>query len=274
MSEKQELMQVNSQTGELVRLDADSRGGVRSWEEIKAEIDAIQEIMENLLEEGVDYGDPFPGAPKKTLLLPGIQKLAQAFRLTFKTSTLDLGDGGRTCFWYRVEAKVIAIQTGLVVGYGIGECHSNERKWKRDNPADVCNTVLKMAKKRAVAEALHHVLPLGGMFDYQKDEPDEPFPARSEPSRQRPVRRSSGPPPGYEDGDPGPAASAQDPPADPGDGSGPRNGKVNAQQVRYLRDLLGRHVKREVDLAVAFDLPDIEQIPYNSYQDAIAWIQQ
>jgi hypothetical protein len=88
-------------------------------------------------------------------------------------------------------------QSGVYLGDGIGECTSLEKKWheRRDgtilNASDSCNTILKMAKKRALVDAVLTVLGASDIFtqDIEDQEPvlgKAPAPAKkAEPEKAK-----------------------------------------------------------------------------------------
>lgn len=129
---------------------------------------------------GVHYGK-IPGTPKPTLFKAGSELILSTFRISADMEVEDIST--EDCIRYRVKC-IGRLPDGTVVGYGIGECSTDEEKyrWKkpacneewdaapehlrrikwgsyngkpsqtkqiRTNPADLANTVLKMAKKRA-----------------------------------------------------------------------------------------------------------------------------
>jgi len=125
---------------------------------------------------GVHYGT-IPGTPKPTLFKAGSELILSTFRISVDVEVEDLSTDD--CIRYRVKS-IGRIPDGTVVGYGIGECSTDEEKyrWKkpacdeeweatdptlrrekwgkgfkakqiRTVPADLANTVLKMAKKRS-----------------------------------------------------------------------------------------------------------------------------
>lgn len=153
--------------------------GVMRGAEVKARLDAIIDIARHAMVENIDFGK-VPGTDKPSLFQAGADKLSVAFQIapTVK-EVIPIGEGGEKA--YRVVVSGVHQSTGIVLGEGTGECSSNEEKYafrysvhenewnatpedrrrlkyKRDggtinqirtNPADVANTVLKMAVKRA-----------------------------------------------------------------------------------------------------------------------------
>jgi len=156
--------------------------------EIKAQVNLIQQVMEAVMKDGVHYGK-IPGCgDKPTLLKPGAEKIMATFRLAADPVVEDLSTPD--VIRYRVTVKLLS-RGGIFVGAGIGECSSEEEKyhWKKavceeefeattedrrrekwfkgyqggknyqvkqimTNKADVANTVLKMAKKRGLVDAV------------------------------------------------------------------------------------------------------------------------
>lgn len=155
--------------------------------EVKQQIIRIQEVMKGVMKEGTHYGK-IPGTSKPSLYKAGSEVLLTTFHIAVDPEVLDLST--RDEIRYRLRAVGRHQATGIMMGVGIGECSSNEEKYKwrkavcdeeyeeadidrrrtkyssewgdqrgervikkikqvRVEPADVANTILKMAKKRA-----------------------------------------------------------------------------------------------------------------------------
>ncbi len=156
--------------------------------EIRAQVNLIQEVMKAVMKKDEHYGI-IPGCLKPSLYKAGAEKLLVTFRIAPDPVVLDLSTPDEARF--RVAQRGLSILTGVYLGSGIGECSSNEEKFRwraavcdeefaetpedrrrekykknregktykikqiRTVSADVANTVLKMADKRAyVALAL------------------------------------------------------------------------------------------------------------------------
>ncbi len=155
--------------------------------EVVAQKRLIQEVMQAVMKEGTHYGT-IPGCgPKPTLLKPGADCILTTFKIAVHPEIEDLSSDDEVR--YRIKAKGIHMASDNVVGIGVGEASSSEEKYKwrksvceeewnettedrrrekwcngynekdnykvkqvRTNPADVANTVLKMAKKRAAVD--------------------------------------------------------------------------------------------------------------------------
>ena len=148
--------------------------------EIKCNINAIQHVLRDVMKIDVHYGK-IPGTPKPTLFKPGSELILATFRIAVEPVVTDLSEPGVARF--RVEARGLSA-SGRYLGSGVGEASSDEekyrwraavckeeweetpeherrKKWKKGNSgpycveqvktcaADIANTVLKMAKKRA-----------------------------------------------------------------------------------------------------------------------------
>ncbi len=166
---------------------------------IKGQVQLIQEVMEAVMIEGKHYG-VIPGTPKPTLYKPGAEKLLATFLIGADPSANieDLSNDDE--IRYRVAVKGFRQATGDLLGVGIGECSSNEEKYKwrkpvcdsefdeapterkriawkkgdkgpyqqkqiRMNPSDVANTILKMAKKRALVDMCLTITAASDIFD-------------------------------------------------------------------------------------------------------------
>ena len=172
--------------------------------DIRAQVNRIQEVMKSVMQEGQHYGK-IPGAgDKPTLLKAGAEKLMMTFRLAPQVAVepLFLPDA----IGYRVTVNLNTFD-GRFVGSGVGECSSLEEKYKwraavceeefeetpvdqrrvkfskkygkvekikqvRTNPSDQANTILKMAKKRALVDATLTCLAASDIFTQDIEDMD------------------------------------------------------------------------------------------------------
>lgn len=143
--------------------------------DIRQRVNVIQEVMRAVMKPDVHYG-VIPGCKKPSLYKPGSEVLLATFQIAPSIVVEDLST--EDSIRYRVRVIGTHGPSGMVIGEGIGECSSNEEKYKwrkawddefaatpenrrrvkfgkfkdkqvRTEPADVANTILKMAKKRA-----------------------------------------------------------------------------------------------------------------------------
>ena len=94
--------------------------------EIRAQVNLIQQVMKSVMKKDVHYGI-IPGCKKPSLLKPGAEKIAATFRLSVDPEITDLSTVDET--HYRIKVRLMS-PSGVFVGAGIGECSSNEEKYK------------------------------------------------------------------------------------------------------------------------------------------------
>lgn len=142
----------------------------------KERIDKLQEFVKTSLVRGVDYGS-IDGFSKPTLLKPGAEKLCDAFGFS-KTvdviNRIERWDVG--IFSYEVRVTLSNKETGVVEAEGIGSCNSKEASFRYQDPLTIVNTLLKMAKKRALIDAVLSATRASGLFT--QDIEDFPKPDR------------------------------------------------------------------------------------------------
>ena len=156
-------------------------------------------VHENMVPE-LDYG-VIPGTKKPTLLKPGAEKIAKLLGLSDLYEIDDRQeDWERPFFRYLIRCKLVSASTGVTVSEGLGECNSMESKyrWRWVFPSEVpetmdkskltiktidtkrgkakqyrlenedifsqVNTILKMAKKRALVDAALSAGRLSNLF--------------------------------------------------------------------------------------------------------------
>lgn len=132
-------------------------------QQLLGQVRFIREVMKAVMREGEHYGR-VPGCGEKfALLKAGAEKLCLTFRLApaYAIEERTLEGGHRE---YRVTATLSCIVGGAFIGQGVGSCSSLEARYRRsrpdgtkpgnENPADLFNSVLKMAKKRALVDAV------------------------------------------------------------------------------------------------------------------------
>ncbi|MFO0754596.1 MAG: hypothetical protein U0411_14880 [Thermodesulfovibrionales bacterium] len=172
--------------------------------DIREQINLIQEVMRTVMQEGQHYGK-IPGAgDKPTLFKPGAEKIMAIFRLSADPEVVDLSHDD--IIRYRVKCR-LSTRSGIFFGAGLGECSSEEEKYKwrtvtgddeweaaheaqrrikysrdrqlrqvRTNPYELANTVLKMAKKRALVDAVLTSTAASDIFTQDiEDMPEEFF---------------------------------------------------------------------------------------------------
>lgn len=157
---------------------------------VRARVNTIQSVMQAVMKADTHYGK-LPGTNQPTLYKAGAEILLTTFMIAVLPDVEDLSTQDAVRF--RVFAKGVHQTSGRVIGIGVGECSSDEEKYRwraavcdeeymdtpedrrrvkykqrwgkrrgeretvkiqqvRTEPADLSNTVLKMAKKRALVD--------------------------------------------------------------------------------------------------------------------------
>lgn len=174
--------------------------------EIQQQVNAIQHVLRDVMQRDVHYG-VISGCKQPSLFKPGAEKIMATFRLAADPDITDLS--ADDVIRYQVKVRLTS-PSGVFVGAGVGECSSNEEKyrwrravckeefedtaperrrekWKkygskpafkeqqvRTEPADLANTILKMAKKRAQVDAVLTATAASDCFTQDvEDLPDE-----------------------------------------------------------------------------------------------------
>ena len=142
---------------------AASVGYPMTVEEAKAAADDMDRFIETVLVSGADYGI-IPHCSKPTLLKSGAEKVLNYLGLIARTViTNRMEDFVEGFFSYEVKIFLVDYN-GVVKGEGVGICNSREPRYLKNNGFAVANTVLKMAKKRALVDATLNVGALSARF--------------------------------------------------------------------------------------------------------------
>jgi hypothetical protein len=184
---------------------------------IQSQVNTIQEVMNQVMKQNVHYGI-IPGCKEPSLFKPGAEKIMATFRLSADPEVIDISDADQ--IRYRVKLRLIS-SGGVFVGAGIGECSSNEEKYKwrkaickeefdeapvdrkrekwskgfqnkpnykqqqiRTEPADLANTILKMAKKRALIDAVLTCTAASDCFTQDIEDLPEEYINQDQPRQQ------------------------------------------------------------------------------------------
>jgi hypothetical protein len=253
--------------------------------DVKGQVQLIQQVMEAVMKKGVHY-DTIPGTDKPSLLKPGAEKLMSTFRIAVDPQVEDLS--GPDEIRYRVRCVGTHQTSGIVMGTGVGECSSGEEKyrWRRavcdaefDNtpeerrrtkfgrgkqnshytvqqvrvePADVANTILKMAKKRALVDFTLTALAASDIF--AQDLEDMPEEVREAVTEQQPQTVSQ------------PKARSESEQA-----VNPAT-KINEGQVTFLQKKLAAGNVNAADFCKHFGIASVPDLPFGKVNDALKWI--
>jgi hypothetical protein len=132
-------------------------------EEAKTFNDEMSRFIETVLVAGTDYG-VIPHCSKPTLLKSGAEKILNYLGLIARTEIVNRVEDYNVGF-FSYECKVYLIDyNGVVKGEGIGITNTREGRYAKSSGYVVQNTVLKMAKKRALVDAALNVGNLSARF--------------------------------------------------------------------------------------------------------------
>lgn len=190
--------------------------------DVRDHVNLIQTVMKAVMVEDTHYG-VIPGCKLPSLYKAGSEVLLTTFRIAVSLVVEDLStpDSIR----YRVHAIGTHQGSGIVVGEGIGECSSDEGKYKwrrcyiqkefdatpesrrrikfaqykgdsrvtetmevRVDPADVANTVLKMAKKRAQVDLTLTATAASDCFAQDVEDLPEELQPKATPEKATPTK--------------------------------------------------------------------------------------
>lgn len=159
-----------------------ARKDPRELAAVLGKIGAFQELVKAQLQEGRDYG-AIPGAgDRKVLLKPGAEKitvllgLRSKFEIVGKVEDFEAG-----FFAYMVRCSLVAAN-GETITEGLGQANTKERKYAKQDPYTLANTVLKMARKRALVDAALTVGSLSDIFTQDLEDADLAAEVRETPT--------------------------------------------------------------------------------------------
>ena len=133
-------------------------------------ITQFQQVIQRTLHQNHDFG-VVPGTSKPTLLKPGAEKILMMMGLRSEFEIVDsTRDFEKGFFQYQVRCKLY--KGDVLVTEGLGSCNTKERKYIKQDPYTLDNTVLKMAKKRALVDATLLVASLSDIFTQDLEDMD------------------------------------------------------------------------------------------------------
>lgn len=180
----------------------------------------FQTLVKSQMIQGHDYG-VIPGTDKPTLLKPGAEKIAKLLELADTYEVIEQTvDWDRPFFHFLIRCRLVTMGSGITVSEGVGECNSYESKYRyrwvfdsglppgldksalrtrtintkrgqakqyqmeNEDIFSQVNTLLKMAKKRALVDASLSAGRLSDVFTQDMEDlgPIEPPPPHVEPA--------------------------------------------------------------------------------------------
>lgn len=257
--------------------------------QVRGHVQLIQQVMESVMKADVHYG-VIPGTKKPSLWKPGAEVLMTTFRIAVDPQVEDLSVGDE--IRYRVRCVGTHQTSGTVMGTGIGECSSDEEKYRwrrvvcdeefeqtpedrrrmkfgakqgggfykaqqvRTEPADVANTILKMAKKRALVDFTLTALAASDIFAQDLEDMSEEL--RESVAAEEPARPSIQIPQAQ-------VRKPDEPAPDP-------NQKLKPGQVKVVQKALERSKVAAETFCKHFGIEAVPDLPFAKVNDGLRWI--
>ena len=176
MAKDTDVIQLRPQTDNLpATLDA-APHFVVTFAEAKHRLQQLQQFISEFMKPGVDYGI-VPGTDKPTLLKPGAEKLCEIYGFSKWVEILhQTEDYDRPLFAYTVKVRLVSKIAGFTEAEGVGAANSREKKFVKQDAFTIQNTLLKMAKKRALVDAVLSATRSSGLFTQDIEDLDLPQP--------------------------------------------------------------------------------------------------
>ncbi len=135
----------------------------KTVEEAKQFNDEMNRFIDTVLIAGSDFG-LITNCKKPTLLKSGAEKILNYLGLIARTEVVNRVENYDIGF-FSYEVKVFLIDyNGVVKAEGLGICNSRETKYAKSSAYQQQNTIVKMAKKRALVDATLNVGSLSSRF--------------------------------------------------------------------------------------------------------------
>ena len=127
-----------------------TQGGALTAADMRSQVQRIQEIMKEVMKEGVHYGT-IPGTDKPSLLKAGAEKLCMVFRLGPDYEITDKEREGEH-LTLTSKCTLTHIPTGQKVGSALGSCSTMESKYAYRKGSRVCPECASSAIIKGKAE--------------------------------------------------------------------------------------------------------------------------
>ena len=254
------------------------------------QVKAIQHIMQAVMKDGTHYG-VIPGCKQPSLYKPGSEALLSAFKISVEPEVKTIRDGDHISYEVRCIGR--HMQSGIVIGIGVGEASTAEDKyaWRgavcveefdgtpdtrkrvkwfkghqdkpaysinqvRTNVADIANTVLKMAKKRAQIDLCLTALAASDIFTQDLEDLPEEYRDGMGEGQQKPK------PNRYQAKDRGTGS---------GGGSGSGDAATEAQ-VKLIGSKLDQAGKSAQELCEKFGVGAVPELKKGQVNQVLDWI--
>lgn len=268
--------------GEVATID---NRQVATAKDMHSHVQRIQQVMAAVMKDGVHHGK-IPGTDKPTLLKPGAEVLCLTFHIAPSYVVDDLSGPDVVRYRVRCTGTHQGTGLVMGEGLGEASSNeekyrwrraANQRefdaadldrkrikygsKWSRDSrqredfeiqqvrvePADVANTILKMACKRALIAMTLNVTAASDIFSQDLEDMPEGMDleesATTKPKTQAPKAKAGG-----------------------------GNGLATEKQVGFLRRKLEEGQIAETEFLAHFEVDTVEALPFAKVNEALKWI--
>ena len=135
-------------------------------ENARLEHEYLEQVVKNRLTEKLDYLKTDSG--KLCLLKSGAEKLCDYYGLSVQIELIESTSSHiKDMAMYTVKAILSDIESGVKLAEGLGMASSQESRYQQQSSTNVANTILKMAKKRAMVDAV--ITAVHGSFLFTQD---------------------------------------------------------------------------------------------------------
>ena len=149
----------------------------------------VEQFAVEGMEKGVDY-DYFNNSKKPSLLKCGAEKLVELFNLSVKVEIMSKEENWEgLLFSYDVKVLLADRETGGILGEGVGSCNSTEVNFQDNLISSLSNTIIKMAKKRALVDAVLTTLCISELFTQDIEELDKSCKSKDGPAKKEQLKK-------------------------------------------------------------------------------------
>ncbi len=221
-----DLRVIDRDTGEILDNRSDTQEMAIRLGEMKNKLELMKHFFEDILVPNMDYGI-IPGTNKTTLYKPGAEKLCELYNYSINITDLqEVADRETGYYQATVTITLVHRKTGEIAAQGIGSANTMEARYRwrwvyenqlppgidksalvsknrqnrrgsytvfrieNDDLWTLWNTILKMAKKRALVDATLSATRSSGMFADDIDDENESDSQRSNRSSVRSPRQT------------------------------------------------------------------------------------
>ena len=140
--------------------------GQEFMENARLEHEYLEQVVKQHLAEKLDYLKTDSG--KLCLLKSGAEKLCEYYGFSVQLDLIEsTGSHIKEMAMYTVKAVLCDIDSGAKLAEGFGTASSQESRYEKEKSTNVANTILKMAKKRAMVDAV--ITAVHGSFLFTQD---------------------------------------------------------------------------------------------------------